>query len=173
MKPGPAPMPASLRLVTGNASKVPDHKLKHELKPDITLPDPPANLSDEAKAEWVRLGPEMIRLGLISNLDRAAFAVCCEHWATWLMAQDQLKALGPAGFVEVTPSGYRQMSVWLQIRNRAAEGLRQYLNEFGMTPSARTGFTALSPQMPLFPDAPTQPTAGSQPANPASRHFPS
>ena len=166
-------MPASLRLVTGNASKVPAHQLKHELKPDITLPDPPANLSDEAKAEWVRLGPEMIRLGLISNLDRMAFSVCVEHWATWLMAQDKLKALGADGFVEVTPSGYKQMSVWLQIRNRASEGLRQYLNEFGMTPAARTGFTALSPQMPLFPDAPANPAASSAGTNPASRHFPS
>lgn len=173
MKPGPAPMPANLRLVTGNASKVPASQLKHELKPDVNLPDPPEALSVEAKAEWQRLGAEMIRLGLITNLDRAGFAVCCDHWATWLMAVTELGKLGAAGHVETTPSGYKQMSVWLQIKNRAAEGLRQYLNEFGMTPSARTGFSALSPQMPLFPDAPAQPQAGAQPANPASRHFPS
>lgn len=171
MKPGPAPMPASLRLVTGNASKVPDHKLRHELKPDVVLPDPPDHLSPEAKAEWQRLGPEMIRLGLITNLDRAAFAVCCEHWATWCFAQAKLKEGGAEAYVEVTPSGYKQMGVWLQIRNRAAEGLRQYLGEFGMTPSARTGFTAISPQMPLFPDAPSQPAAGNQ-TSPAARHFP-
>jgi P27 family predicted phage terminase small subunit len=171
MKPGPAPKPTALHLVHGNPSKKSRDELRDGVSPDIVLPDPPDLLSDEAKEEWARLGPEMVRLGLISNLDRAAFAVCCEHWATWLHAQAKLKALGPEGLVDVTPSGYVQMSVWLQIRNRAAEGLRAYLGEFGMTPSARTSFPALSPQMnlPGIPDA----NAGQaqKPASPAARHF--
>jgi P27 family predicted phage terminase small subunit len=172
MKPGPAPLPGNVHAMRGNPSKKSANALRDELKPVIVLPDPPDSLSESAKAEWVRLGPEMIRLGLITNIDRAAFSVCCEHWATWLMAQDELKKLGPAGYIESTPSGYKQMSVWLQIRNRAAEGLRQYLNEFGMTPSARTGFTSLlSPQLPLFPDADSNASGAQAPINPAARHF--
>lgn len=171
MKPGPPPKPSRLHLVDGNPSKLPAHKLRDGVEPDIVLPDPPACLSDEAKAEWARLGGEMIRLGLISNIDRAAFAVCCEHWATWCTAQIELQKVGPAGLVTVTPSGYAQMSVWLQVRNRAAEGLRQYLHEFGMTPSARTQFNGMSPQMQLFPTPDAGQETRAEAASPAARHF--
>lgn len=172
MKPGPKPLPANVHIINGNPSKKSGRELRDQLRPDVVLPDPPALLSEEAKVEWARLGPEMIRLGLITQLDRMAFSVCCEHWATWCTAQAELNKQGPAGMVDKTPSGYTQMSVWLQIRNRAAEGLRQYLNEFGMTPSARTSLNSITPQLPLFPEAANAGTANSPgAADPAARHF--
>ena len=126
----------------------------------------------EAKAEWVRLGPEMIRLGLITQLDRAEFSLYCQSWARWSYAELMLKKLEDAGLVESTPSGYRQIGVWLQIAHRAAEAMHKSAVEFGMTPSARTGFTGrLTPQMPLFPDAHQQTGGTETPANPAARHL--
>ena len=172
MKPGPAPLPANVHKLNNNPSKKSDRDLRDDIKPDVVLPDPPEHLMIEAKAEWVRLGPEMIRLGLITQLDRAEFALYCQCWARWVQAELKLKELQEAGLVESTPSGYRQIGVWLQISNRAAEAMHKSAAEFGMTPSARTGFTGrLTPQMPLFPDAHQQ-TAGAEiPANPAARHL--
>lgn len=172
MKPGPAPLPANVHRMNNNPSKKSAGELKDELKPDVCLPDPPAHLLPEAKVEWVRLGPEMIRLGLITQLDRAEFASYCQHWARWVQAETKLKELGDSGLIDTTPSGYKQMGVWLQISHRAADGMHKSAREFGMTPSARTGFTGrLTPQMPLFPDANPQTGAEAKPANPAARHF--
>lgn len=173
MKPGPAPLPSNVHMMNGNPSKKPAGALRDELKPDVILPDPPPHLLPEAKAEWVRLGPEMIRLGLITQLDRAEYAQYCQHWARWVQAELKLQELQEGGLVETTPSGYRQIGVWLQISNRACEAMHRSAKEFGMTPSARTGFTGrLTPQMPLFPDAPKPNTGGdSAPADPAARHF--
>lgn len=172
MKPGPAPLPANVHRLNNNPSKKSDRELRDDVKPDVVLPDPPEHLLPEAKAEWFRLGPEMIRLGLISQLDRAEFALYCQFWARWVHAELKLKELQDAGLVESTPSGYRQIGVWLQISNRAAEGMHKSASEFGMTPSARTGFTGrLSPQMPLFPDANPQTDGAEKPTNPAARHF--
>lgn len=172
MKPGPAAKPANLHLVNGNPSKKSASELRDELKPDVVLPDPPDHLLPEAKAEWVRLGPEMIRLGLITQLDRAEYAQYCQHWARWVQAELMLATLQDGGLVETTPSGYRQIGVWLQISNRACEAMHRSAKEFGMTPSARTGFTGrLTPQMPLFPDVPKPNGSEDKPPQTAARHF--
>lgn len=172
MKPGPSPLPANVHRMNNNPSKKSAGELREDLKPDVVLPDPPEHLMAEAKAEWVRLGPEMIRLGLITQLDRAEFALYCQYWARWTQAELKLAELQEAGLIETTPSGYRQIGVWLQISNRAAEGMHRSADKFGMTPSARTGFTGrLTPQMPLFPDAKPKTGAEDKPAHPAARHF--
>ncbi|MDP9225839.1 MAG: phage terminase small subunit P27 family, partial [Actinomycetota bacterium] len=44
----------------------------------------PARLSREARAEWKRIAPELERIGLLSNLDRALLTVWCETWAHWV-----------------------------------------------------------------------------------------
>jgi P27 family predicted phage terminase small subunit len=159
-----------VHLLNGNPSKKTASELRGELKPDVVLPEPPPHLSELAKEEWGRLGGEMIRLGLISNLDRAAFAVYCQAYARWVRAEEKLKELGDDSLVETSPNGYKQMSVQLQISNRAVDQMHKFMCEFGMTPSARTRFTNINAQLPLFPDA--NPTTGaSAPADPASRHF--
>jgi P27 family predicted phage terminase small subunit len=171
MKRGPAPLPANVHMLNGNPSKKSSAELRNELKPDVVLPDPPEHLADLAKAEWNRLGAELIRLGLISQLDRAAFAVYCQAYARWAAAEAKLKVAGEDALVETTPSGYRQMSVLLQISNRAADQMHKFMCEFGMTPSARTRFTTLSAQLPLFPDANNTNPGASQAPDAASRHF--
>jgi P27 family predicted phage terminase small subunit len=172
MNPGRRTLPANVHRLNNNPSKKSDSELREDINPDVVLPDPPEHLLPEAKTEWGRLGPEMIRLGLITQLDRAEFALYCQHWARWVHAEVKLKELQEAGLVEITPSGYRQIGVWLQISNRAAEGMHKSACEFGMTPSARTGFAGrLTPQMSLFPDANPKTDGAEIPANPAARHF--
>ena len=87
-------------------------------------------------------------LGLISQIDRAALAAYCSAWAEVVTCERKIKALnaedagGSAGLVSVTPSGYEQMSVWVQIRNRAYDRMMKFAAEFGLSPSARSRVTA-------------------------------
>ena len=139
---GPAPLPSNVHQLRGNPSKLPAAKLRDEVQPDIARPDAPAWLLPEAKREWKRLGPELVKLGLISKIDRAAFALYCQAWGRWVQTEAELKKLGADGLIESTPSGYKQMSVLLQIANRSADQVARYQAQFGLSPSARRGLVA-------------------------------
>ncbi|MCG8004682.1 MAG: phage terminase small subunit P27 family [Candidatus Thiodiazotropha lotti] len=117
----------------------------------MAIPKAPAFLLPEAKKEWKRISVELEKHGLVTNLDRAALAGYCQAWARWDQAEKKLKELDESGLVETTPSGYKQMGVWLQICNRAQDQVRSYMAEFGMSPSSRSRVTA-SPQMEMFPN---------------------
>ncbi|MBL4763512.1 MAG: phage terminase small subunit P27 family, partial [Gammaproteobacteria bacterium] len=126
---------------------------------DISIPKPPSHLLPIAKKEWKRVTVHLEKLGLVTELDMAALAVYCQSFARWVGAETKLKKLGDDGLIETTPSGYKQISVLLQISNRAAEQMHKFLGEFGMTPSTRTRVTP-SPQLSLFDDSEPEDKAG-------------
>lgn len=139
---GPAADPVALTLIKGNARKLPVHALTEALRPTVHIPDCPDHLNDEAKLEWARITPELKKLHIISNIDLAALAVYCQAYGRWVMVERQLKDLGDDALVDQTPSGYRQISVLLQISNRAVEQMHRFLCEFGMSPSSRARISA-------------------------------
>lgn len=153
---GPKPAPAKLHLLRGNPSKLPLASLLDDVvRPAVAIPECPAHLDDEARAEWVRIGVHLQKLGLVSEIDRAALAAYCTAWSDYVWASNRIAALnegepsGERGRVWDTPSGYKQMSVPLQIRNRALEVMMKALAEFGMSPSARSRVTPSDPQLGL------------------------
>lgn len=153
-KTGPKPKPATIHLLNGNPSKLNRAALFDDcIRPRTEIPEPPDHLLPEALAEWHRLASELESLGLISKIDRAAFAVYCQAYGRWVQCENKLAELGEKGMVETTPSGYKQQGTWLQISNRAVEQMKSFLTEFGMTPSARSRVTPSSPQGDLFDDA--------------------
>lgn len=148
---GPKPLPSNVHRLNGNPSKLTADKLRQRdsVLPDVSIPKPPAHLLPAAKKEWERITPELEKLGLISELDMAALSAYCQAYARWVQAETRLKKLGDDGLIDETPSGYKQISTWLQISNRAAEQMHKFMGEFGMSPSTRTRVTP-SPQMELF-----------------------
>ena len=69
---GRKPKPTSLKVLEGNPGK---RQLNpNEPKPDASIPKCPAWLSKEAKREWKRLVPFLEQAGLLTQVDRAAFA---------------------------------------------------------------------------------------------------
>lgn len=155
-KRGPQPLPANVHLLRGNASKRPLASLLDDVvRPDVEIPDAPDHLQGEALAEWQRITPHLHRLGLISQIDRAALVAYCDAWGEYVWACERIAvhnvedATGERGRVWDTPSGYKQISVLQQIRNRALEQMRQWLGEFGMSPAARSRVTASDPQLGL------------------------
>lgn len=103
----------------------------------------------QAKKEWKRISPQLEKLGLITAMDMAALAAYCQAYARWATTEAKLKELGDEGLIETTKSGYQQISVLLQISNRASEQMHKYMTEFGMSPSSRSRVTT-SPQGDLF-----------------------
>lgn len=158
---GPKPLPANVHLLNGNRSKLSASRLLDSVRPEVSIPEPPDHLLPDAVAEWHRITVELKQLGLVTEIDRAALAVYCQAYARWVESERKLKALGDLGMVESTPSGYRQIGVWLQISNRAVEQMHKFLAEFGMTPSARSRVTP-SPQGDLFGNG--QQNTGDQPS---------
>ena len=152
--PGPKPLPKNVHVLQGNRSKLPARALfDDKILPVTEIPEPPDHLSPEAVEEWNRLGVELAKLGLISQIDRAAFAVYCQAYGRWVHAERMIQAAdGITGLITTTPNGFQQMSAWLVISKQAVEQMKIFLIEFGMTPSSRSRVTPSSPQGDLFND---------------------
>ena len=130
---GRKPKPTKLKLLAGNPGGRPLND--REPEPEVTIPDCPDHLTDVAKAEWERIAPELESLGLLSEIDRAALAGYCTAWGRWVEAEEQLKKTGT---IVKSPNNFPIQSPFLAIANKALGQMREFLTEFGMTPSARS-----------------------------------
>lgn len=137
MQRGPKPTPTALRLVRGNPGKRP--LPTDEPKPRPQIPACPRHLNGPARTEWKRISVELARMGLVTQLDRAALAAYCVAWGRWLQAENRLKRQGA---VVKTVNGNEIQNPYLAIANRAMAQMKEFLLEFGMTPSARTRVTS-------------------------------
>lgn len=88
----------------------------------------------EAAEVWYRVGAELHRLGLLTVVDYDAFSAFCQAVADYRWAQRTLAA--GKMFIK-TPKGFVQEHPAVHVRNRAAEQIRQFGSEFGLSPSAR------------------------------------
>ena len=155
-QPGPKPLPANVHLLRGNASKKPLASLLDDaVRPPVEIPECPAHLEGEALAEWGRITPHLQQLGLIAQIVRAALTGYCDAWGEYVWACDRIRAhngeddSGERGRVGITPSGYKQISVLQQIRNRSLEQMKLFLAMFGMSPADRSRVTQSDPQLGL------------------------
>lgn len=136
---GPRPTPTTTLRLRGSWRA---DARKSEPKPKLGAPPMPSWLSLEAKAEWKRVVPELKRLGLLTQLDRAALSLYCVAYGRWATAEKELAVLG---MVVRTRDGNLIQNPYLCIANRAAKQMSEMLAEFGMSPSSRTRVTATKP----------------------------
>ncbi len=169
---GPLPKPAALRLLEGNAGKRP-LDLTAGVNPKIEVPSVPKHLGAEARKEWKRITPILEELGLISGLDRTALALYCQ--ASGRLAEletafnsmvakkvadgvDYADAVYAASY-SVTPSGYAQQSVIVQLIGKHRDQVNRYLMHFGLSPAARGRVQASNYVQPTLPGIEPQPQA--------------
>lgn len=124
----------------------PDRAPKNEPQPDPSTPSCPKWLHPEAKREWRRIVPHLERLGLLTQVDRAALAAYCQLYARWWEAERAIKA---HGLTQVTESGYVAQRPEVGIANSAIKQMRAYLSEFGLSPASRSRIDA-----PTAPEKP-------------------
>lgn len=169
---GPLPKPAALRLLEGNPSKRPLN-LAEGINPRIEVPSVPKHLGQEARKEWKRITPLLLELGLISGLDRAALALYCQavgrlsELETAFNGQVDLLVTAGESYSDavykasygVTPSGYAQQSVIVQLIKSHREQVNRYLMHFGMSPAARGRVQASNYVQPTLPGIDPAPNA--------------
>jgi P27 family predicted phage terminase small subunit len=106
-------------------------------------PSPPKHLTKSAKSKWRSISKKLHRLGILTEVDVPALALCCQAYGRWVDAEKQL---GKTGMVIKTTNGNLVNSPYLNIANTAMRDCYNYLREFGMTPSSRTKVTAVDRQ---------------------------
>ena len=136
-------MPTALKVMRGNPGKRPLNKREPKIK--AAIPPCPSHLSDEAQAEWDRIGRELYEMGILANADRALLAIYAQAWGDLVKAQEQIRA---DGYMVKSPNGYEIPNPWLPIRNKAVEQIQKIAGEFGMSASARTRISAIKPEKP-------------------------
>jgi P27 family predicted phage terminase small subunit len=134
MSVGRKPKPTALRKAQGN----PGHRpLNHNEPKPTGVPQCPTHLGKVAKAEWRRIAPELIALGLLTKVDRAALAAYCSAWAQWVEAETSVQKFGAVFRLKNDPDKpVKNPNV--TIANAALDQMRKFLTEFGMTPASRS-----------------------------------
>ena len=171
---GPLPKPAALKLIAGNPGKR-ALNLSDGVNPPIMIPAPPKHLAKSAVKEWRRITPILEELGLISGLDVAALSLYCQSYgrlvelemafnarvATQVEAGEQLHDAVLKTSIGITPSGYQQQSVIVQLIRSHREEVNRYLGHFGLSPAARARVTPsnyVQESLPGIEAAPTPAT---------------
>lgn len=155
--------PAVVHLLTGNKSKKSVSALLDEVQNPplpVEAPEAPDWLDEDALAEWNRVVPDLLKLGLVTRLDRQVLAQYCEavsDYRRWtLRIQEMNKSLhGPAqGDVQTYRTGAKDLSVWRKLRNDAERRADAAGAKFGFNPLARRTLRTQSAasQGELFPN---------------------
>jgi P27 family predicted phage terminase small subunit len=132
---GTAPRPLELVKALGNPGHIAhlDRPRAHFVP---TVPECPDYIDEVGRAEWERLSPQLIRLGLLTSADYAAFACYCVSYSM-LVAASLALADGNGLTFSSGDNGYVQARPEIAIRNNAMKSIKDFAIQFGFTPSAR------------------------------------
>ena len=123
---GRKPKPTALKKLEGNPGK---RKLNtKEPIPAKGMLNCPEWLLPEAKKEWERLADLMNQMGVLTEVDMAAFAAYCQSYARWKEAQEHIDS---GGSTFETDKGYQQQTPWVGIANTNQKLMLQAASEFG------------------------------------------
>jgi len=145
---GPAPKPTVLKRLAGNPGKRALNRREPQPKAGGGLLEPPQHLNEVARAEWRRVAPELVRLGLLTDIDHTALEAYCASYARWLQAE---AILSKAGLTFTTSEGYIQQRPEVIIARNSLQLIKVFCAEFGMTPSARARMVIPEPPPPEDP----------------------
>lgn len=129
---GPAPKPTRLRLLEGSH---PERINRHEPVASRELPQPPAECDAAVREVWDYTVDQLAQMGVLSAADRDALFCYCQavithRKASKLLAASPVLIKGALGGLVRNPA--------LAVARDAAYTIRQFAQEFGLTPSART-----------------------------------
>ena len=134
---GRKPKPTAMKELEGNPGKHPLNT--SEPKPTKKAPACPKWLEPEAKKEWRRLAKQMEAIGILTEVDMAAFAGYCQAYARWKEAEEFITQHGT---IVKTPSGYWQQVPQVSIAQTYLKIMNRFAEQFGLTPSSRSRIIA-------------------------------
>jgi P27 family predicted phage terminase small subunit len=118
----------------GNPGKRPFNE--NEPQPEVLAPDPPDWLDDDARKEWDRITPILLRLGLLTQIDLAKLASYCTAYSDLADARRELKKFKSRLLVDDNGKFYTNPLV--AIARAAKREIDTFGSEFGMSPASRT-----------------------------------
>ncbi len=129
---GRRPKPTCDKKLAGNPGKRP----LNEQEPEAVagLPECPAHLSPEAKAEWGRLGAQLVREQRMALVYKGVLALYCSAWGRWVEAESKLQE---GELVVQSPTGYLKQSPYLSISNKAWDQMLKAIAELGISPTSQ------------------------------------
>ena len=134
-KPGRKPKSTDQKRLEGNPGK---RELSEPTRaqPLARIPAAPSWLGDRAKSIWNETATQLMRLGLILEIDLGALAQYCQAWQDYFDAKVDCEENGE---VYVTKSGSEceRPAVWK--KNRAIKTIETIGARFGLTPDDRRG----------------------------------
>ena len=130
---GRKPKPTAIKELEGNPGKRPLNG--HEPVPPKSAIRCPNWLEAEAKKEWKRMAKQLEHLGILTEIDMAAFAGYCQAYARWKEAEEFITQHGT---IVKTPSGYWQQVPQVSIAQTYLKIMNKFCEQFGLTPSARS-----------------------------------
>ena len=134
---GRKPTPTAIKQLEGNPGK---RKLnENEPMPDKKAPPCPKWLELDAKREWKRLAKKMEQMGVLTEVDMAAFAGYCQAYARWKNAEEFITQHGT---IFKTPSGYWQQLPQVSIAQTYLKQMNRFAEQFGLTPASRSRIVA-------------------------------
>lgn len=143
-RPGPAPKPTLLRILSGNPGGRPLNE--NEPQPEGDLYTPPEWLTDAQKAIW-HYAIDNAPKGLLRRLDLSILTA-------WVVAEDfhadAAQQVAKYGKVVKSPDGYPIQSPYMAIVNRQALIKMKAANELGFSPTSRSKIQ-VSPKAPQNP----------------------
>ena len=131
-KRGPQPAPTAIKLLKGTYR--PCRAPKNEPKPKVEAPSCPSWLRREAKAEWKRLVPGLLKDGLLTKRDRALLTAYCDAWADLHQFE---KILQEDGVTYVTGGGIIAQHPMVVAKHKAREQVNKLGAKFGLSPTDR------------------------------------
>ena len=134
---GRPPKPTLIKILEGNPGKRPLNL--YEPKPQKKAPKCPGWLEPVAKQEWRRMAKHLELIGILTEIDRAAFAAYCQAFARWKEAEE---FISKHGTIVKTPSGYWQQVPQVSIAQTYLKIMNRLCEQFGLTPSSRSRIVA-------------------------------
>lgn len=140
---GRKPNPTRLKILRGN----PGHRRLNEAEPTLEprVPDPPADLDDDAKREWMRIATQLGPAHVLTNADWGIVLMACSAYSQYQQCDRYLKERGSLHYKGTNQNGdavYRPYPEVAQ-RNQARRQYVSYLAELGMSPSSRSKVKSL------------------------------
>ena len=137
---GRIPKPTEQKKLEGNPGK---RALNNqEPQPDVAIPQCPPHLKGAAREEYLRVTAELLKLKIISNIDRAVLVGYCQAWGDYIHATEKIKKEGE---VLYSDKGNAYLNPWKNIQTSSMDRILRFAAEFGMTPSSRSRIKVETP----------------------------
>ena len=126
-------IPTALKKARGNPGGRPLNDREPEPTPGV--PPKPVDLTAAASAEWEFIVPELIRMGVLTVVDRGVLVAYCR--CAGIIAQSEA-TLAEQGAVMQTEKGYAYPNPAMAQLMTAQKQQIGYAAELGLTPASRT-----------------------------------